>query len=80
VDVMSANANIDWAAAKRIRIATAAGASITIEGGNITTTAPGQITVHASEKVFEGPGNVSYALPVMPKAVFKLKKQRPVSR
>ncbi|MCX7279792.1 MAG: type VI secretion system Vgr family protein [Burkholderiales bacterium] len=69
VDVMSANAHIDWAAAKRIRIATAAGASITIEGGNITTTAPGQITVHASQKVFEGPGRVSYPLPQLPNSI-----------
>jgi len=79
VDVVSANAHIDWAAAKRIRIANAAGASITIEGGNITTTAPGQITVHASQKVFEGPGNVSYPLPVLPKGELDLPGSNPFS-
>ncbi|MEO6856383.1 MAG: type VI secretion system Vgr family protein, partial [Rhodoferax sp.] len=79
ITVQSANGHIDWAAAKKISISTAGGANITIEGGNITTQAPGQITVHASAKVFEGPGRVGYAMPVLPKAVFKLKKQRPVS-
>ncbi|MEO8730307.1 MAG: DUF2345 domain-containing protein, partial [Rhodoferax sp.] len=68
IQVQSANAHIDWAAAKKISISTAGGANITIEGGNITTQAPGQITVHASAKVFEGPGNVGYPMPQMPRS------------
>lgn len=54
------------AAPKRIVIANSAGASLTIEGGNITFACPGQITVHAGSKSLQGPGRVSYAMPVLP--------------
>ncbi|MDB5747649.1 MAG: type secretion system tip protein VgrG, partial [Massilia sp.] len=50
VNVISANAHIDWAAAKRISLSTAGGANITIEGGNITVQCPGKIVVHAGKK------------------------------
>ena len=36
INVISATAHIDWAAARRISLSTAAGANITIDGGNIT--------------------------------------------
>jgi uncharacterized protein (DUF2345 family) len=38
-------------------VATAGGASVTIEGGNITFTAPCNIVVHAGKKSFTGPSN-----------------------
>ena len=41
LSVQSKSAHIDWAAAKRIVLSTAGGASITIEGGNITVECPG---------------------------------------
>ena len=69
ISVQSANAHIDWAAAKKISISTAGGANITIEGGNITTQAPGQVTVHAGAKVFEGPGRVNYPMPTLPRSI-----------
>ena len=59
------------AAAKKVTIATAGGASITIESGQISVKCPGTITVHAGSKSFVGPGAVSYALPVMPLHVCK---------
>ena len=69
VRIQSANAHIDWAAAKKIVLATAGGANITIEGGNITVMCPGKITVRASQKSFVGPEGASYALPTMPSQV-----------
>ena len=69
LNVMSANAHIDWAAAKRISISTAGGANITIEGGNITVQCPGKITVHAGTKSFVGPEQVAYPLPAMPNSI-----------
>ncbi|WP_175211733.1 DUF2345 domain-containing protein, partial [Achromobacter anxifer] len=60
----SAKTSVEYAAPKRIRIATAAGASIVLEGGNITVTAPGRIDVKTGNKQFAGPDQMSYALPV----------------
>ena len=69
VNVISANAHIDWAAAKSISLSTAGGANITIEGGNITVQCPGKITVHAGKKSFTGPERLSYPLPTLPRSV-----------
>lgn len=63
VDVISANAHIDWAAAKSISLSTAGGANITIAGGNITVQCPGKITVHAGKKSFLSPERSHYPLP-----------------
>ncbi|MEI4505194.1 DUF2345 domain-containing protein, partial [Klebsiella pneumoniae] len=51
VSVVSANASVDWAAAKKITLSTAGGANITIEGGNITVQCPGKLTIHAAQKL-----------------------------
>jgi type VI secretion system secreted protein VgrG len=69
VNIQSANAHIDWAAAKKISLSTAGGANITIEGGNITVQCPGKLTVHAASKTFEGPTQMNYQLPIMPRNV-----------
>jgi uncharacterized protein (DUF2345 family) len=66
VNVISANAHIDWAAAKKISLSTAGGANITIEGGNITVQCPGKIKVHAGKKSFTGPARENYPFPTMP--------------
>ncbi|MDO8034729.1 type VI secretion system Vgr family protein [Janthinobacterium sp. SUN128] len=71
VNLISANAHIDWAAAKSIRLSTAGGANITIEGGNITIQCPGKITVHAGRKSFIGPTRLAYPLPALPASVCK---------
>ena len=68
VNVISANAHIDWAAAKRINLSTAGGANIIIEGGNITVQCPGKIAIRAGKKNFAGPGKLAYQLPQMPVA------------
>lgn len=67
--ILSANASADFAAAKKIHLATAGGAAITIEGGNITVQCPGTLTVHASQKSFAGPGKLNPPLPDFPKSI-----------
>jgi uncharacterized protein involved in type VI secretion and phage assembly len=69
VDIISANAHIDWAAAKSISLSTAGGSNITISGGNITVQCPGKITIHAGKKSFIGPEKKPYALPLLPQTV-----------
>jgi type VI secretion system secreted protein VgrG len=69
VDIISANAHVDWAAAKSISLSTAGGANITIEGGNITVQCPGKITIHAAKKSFTGGQEVNYKLPFLPQGV-----------
>ena len=66
VHVVSANAHVDWAAAKRISLSTADGANITIEGGNITVQCPGKIAVHALKKNFTSGARLDYELPRLP--------------
>ncbi|MBN6151539.1 type VI secretion system tip protein VgrG [Xanthomonas sp. AmX2] len=67
--VVSANAEVELAAGKTVHLAVAGGASVTIEGGNITFACPGTITVHASKKSFVGPANHSAPLPLFPQSV-----------
>ncbi|WP_269450942.1 DUF2345 domain-containing protein [Stenotrophomonas sp. MMGLT7] len=71
LNVVSANAAVELAAGKTVHLATAGGASVTIEGGNITFACPGNIRVHAAKKSFVGPAQQSYNLPVFPQAVCK---------
>ena len=68
INVQSANAHIDWAAAKKITLATSGGAQIVIEGGGITVQCPGKITVKAATKSFIGPGSENYGMPQMPRS------------
>jgi type VI secretion system secreted protein VgrG len=67
VNIQSANAHIDWAAAKSISLSTADGANITLSGGNITVQCPGKLTAHSSLRRFEDAGRMSYPLPALPR-------------
>jgi uncharacterized protein (DUF2345 family) len=71
INVISANAHVDWAAAKSIRLSTAGGANITIEGGNITIQCPGKITIYAGKKSFVGPERLAYPLPRFSRSICK---------
>jgi type VI secretion system secreted protein VgrG len=71
VNVISANAHVDWAAAKSISLSTAGGANITIAGGNITVQCPGKITIHAGKKSFSGPTTMGFDLPTLPRGVMQ---------
>ena len=79
VDIISANAHIDWAAAKSISLSTSGGANITISGGNIAVQCPGKITIHAGMKSFAGPERRNYGFPLMPSGDFTLKQKFPFS-
>ncbi|BBP02530.1 type VI secretion system Vgr family protein [Sulfuriferula nivalis] len=63
LDMKSAQASIDFAAATDITLRTAGGAAITIAGGNITVQCPGKILVQAGVKGFTGGASMNYALP-----------------
>ncbi|WP_159089850.1 DUF2345 domain-containing protein, partial [Xanthomonas fragariae] len=67
--LVSANAEVELAAGKTIHLAVAGGASVTIEGGNLTFACPGTITVQASKKSFVGPVQQAYPLPAFAKSV-----------
>ncbi|PIL42593.1 type VI secretion system tip protein VgrG [Massilia eurypsychrophila] len=69
INVISANAHMDWAAAKSISLSTAGGANITIDGGNITVQCPGKITVHAGMKKFGNQTKFNYSMPLLPKSI-----------
>ena len=71
INVVSANAHVDWAAAKSLRLSTAGGANITIEGGSITIQCPGKITVYAGKKSFIGPTRAPYVMPPLPLSTCK---------
>jgi uncharacterized protein (DUF2345 family) len=71
VNVVSANAHIDWAAAKRISLSTAGGANITIEGGNITVQCPGKVKVHAGKKSFSGAAGLDHDMPTLPRGTMR---------
>jgi uncharacterized protein (DUF2345 family) len=71
VNVVSANAHIDWAAAKSISLSTAGGANITIAGGNITVQCPGKIVVHAGKKTFSGPASIGFEAPALPRGAMQ---------
>ncbi|WP_159091876.1 DUF2345 domain-containing protein, partial [Xanthomonas fragariae] len=69
--LISANAEVELAAGKTIHLAVAGGASVTIEGGNLTFACPGTITVQASKKSFVGPVQQAYPLPQFPRSSCK---------
>ncbi|MDR2325412.1 MAG: type VI secretion system tip protein VgrG [Acidovorax sp.] len=64
--LQSANAAVEIAASRKLRIATAQGAAIELEGGNITFLAPGSITYKSSMRTLQGPVRGGYALPQFP--------------
>jgi uncharacterized protein (DUF2345 family) len=69
VDVVSANAHVDWAAAQRIVLSTAGGASLTIDSANISVQCPGKLTVHAGKKSLTDPQQLGYPMPELPRSI-----------
>ena len=66
LEIKSANGEINIASSKKITLAVAGGASITIEGGSFTAQAPGKILVQAGKKSMVGPDQVNYSYPDLP--------------
>ncbi|HJV75988.1 MAG TPA: type VI secretion system Vgr family protein [Noviherbaspirillum sp.] len=71
VKFASVNSHVDFAAAKSITLCTEGGASLTIEGGNITFACPGTISLKSSSKSFGGPTRQGYVLPTFPRSICK---------
>ncbi len=69
VTVVSVSSHIDWAASKSVHMSTAGGASITIDGGNISVQCPGKLTVRAGKKSLVDPARMEYVLPRLPREV-----------
>ena len=69
VDVISANAHIEWAAAKSISLSVAGGANIMIDGGNIVVQCPGKLVVNAGKKSLSGPEKMGYPMPALPRSI-----------
>lgn len=59
LQVVSANASVEFAAKQVIHLANSQGAFIHLEGGNITFGCPGKLTVHAGNHKLEGPTHLS---------------------
>jgi uncharacterized protein (DUF2345 family) len=79
INVQTANAHIDFAAAKKITLQTAGGASMVFHAGGIEINCPGTITVHAASKSMSGPATVDYTQPLLPKADLLLHNKPPHS-
>jgi type VI secretion system VgrG family protein len=69
VKLVSAGAHVDWAAAQRVVLSTNGGASLTIDGGNISVQCPGKLTVHAGKKSLTDPQQLGYPMPALPRSV-----------
>ncbi|MFN3415508.1 MAG: DUF2345 domain-containing protein, partial [Caldimonas sp.] len=69
LDIQSAHSHLDWAAAKKISLATAGGARITLQASGLTVECPGTIRVQAAQKRMVGAERVEHPLPLMPKQV-----------
>ncbi|MDE2430889.1 MAG: DUF2345 domain-containing protein, partial [Burkholderiales bacterium] len=66
LEIKSANGAINIASAKKVTLAVAGGASITIEGGSFTAQCPGKIMVQAGKKSMVGGGSINYTMPELP--------------
>ncbi|MEZ0473805.1 DUF2345 domain-containing protein, partial [Luteimonas salinilitoris] len=73
--LVSANAELEMAAGKTLHLATAGGASLTIEDGNIVIACPGTIKVHAGKKSFLGPAQLSREMNSWPETKFDQRLQ-----
>lgn len=66
--IASTDKTVEFAAKKKIRVATAQGASITLQNGDITFECPGKITYHAVQRKLAGPTSLQHPLPANPDA------------
>lgn len=69
--IISIDAEAEMAAGTTLHLAVDGGASLTMEGGNITFACPGTIKVYASKKSFTGPTQQFFAFPQFPRSSCK---------
>ncbi|MBC8726649.1 DUF2345 domain-containing protein, partial [Paraburkholderia sp. 31.1] len=72
----SESADVQVSAKSKITL-NCGGASVVMEGGNITFHCPGAYTIKAASFTFVGPDNVPAQLPVLPKSDLKLNDRPP---
>ncbi|MGF6504244.1 DUF2345 domain-containing protein [Paraburkholderia sp. 32] len=72
--VASESADVQVSAKSKITL-NCGGASVVMEGGNITFHCPGAYTIKAASFTFVGPGNVPAVLPVLPKSDLTLNER-----
>lgn len=71
--LVSANAAAEFAGKTAVTLKTAQGASVVIQGGNITFNCPGTLTVHAANKSFTGATQLSREMNQWPNMKFDQK-------
>ncbi|OXJ26217.1 type IV secretion protein Rhs [Burkholderia sp. HI2714] len=59
--VAATKSDVELAAGQALRLAVSGGASLRIEGGNVTFECPGNLTVHAADHQFQGPTDLDKA-------------------
>ncbi|KWF68426.1 type VI secretion system Vgr family protein [Burkholderia pseudomultivorans] len=59
--VAATKSEVELAAGQALRLAVSGGASLLIEGGNVTFACPGNLTVHAADHQFAGPTDLDKA-------------------
>jgi uncharacterized protein (DUF2345 family) len=59
--VAATKSDVELAAGQVLRLAVSGGASLLIEGGNVTFECPGNLTVHAADHQFQGPTDLDKA-------------------
>jgi uncharacterized protein (DUF2345 family) len=69
LELKTASGVVNLAAAKKVVLAVSGGASIVIEGGQLTVQCPGTLTIKAGKKSMVGPGTQSWAMPQMPGSI-----------
>jgi type VI secretion system secreted protein VgrG len=69
--IASESADVQLAAKSKITL-NSGGASLVIEGGNMTFHCPGAFTIKAASFAFVGPGNVPAQLPILPRSGLKI--------
>ncbi|MCP3718654.1 type VI secretion system Vgr family protein [Paraburkholderia sp. CNPSo 3281] len=74
--IASESADVQVSAKSKITL-NSGGASLVIEGGNMTFLCPGAFTIKAGSFTFVGPDNVPAQLPVLPKSDLNLDDQPP---
>lgn len=67
--IISIDAEAEMAAGTTLHLAVDGGASLTMEGGNITFACPGTIKVHAQQRKFQGPSGSHFGFPLFPQSV-----------
>lgn len=71
LEIKAAQGMVHVAAARRVVLAVSGGASITLEGGQLTVQCPGKVTVQAGQKSMLGGATQEIAMPILPSTALR---------